>query len=170
MDSTSLPKIGLGAHDAGMIDTDRLTLTKPTLADFDASYAMSSDAAVAEFIGGKPASREDAWNKLLRNIGHWASYGYGIFTVREKARGAFVGEVGLAHFSRSLGEAFDPFPEAAWVLATSAHGKGYATEAVAAAHIWIDRHQKPQRTVCLIHPDNRASIRVAEKLGYAGFG
>lgn len=74
-----------------MIDTDRLTLNKPTLADFDDSYAMSSDAAVAAFIGGKPASREDAWSKLLRNIGHWASFGYGIFTVREKAGGTFVG-------------------------------------------------------------------------------
>lgn len=99
-----------------MIHSERLTLTKPTLADFDESYAMSSAAVVAEFIGGKPASREDAWNKLLRNIGHWASYGYGIFTVWEKAGAAFVGEVGLAHFSRGLGETFDPFPEAAWVL------------------------------------------------------
>lgn len=153
-----------------MIDTERLSLTKPTLADFDDAYAMSSDAEVAEFIGGKPASREDAWNKLLRNIGHWASYGYGIFTVREKASGVFVGEVGFAHFSRGLGETFDPFPEAAWVLATSAHGKGYATEAVAGTHTWMDRHQNPQCTVCIIHPDNQASIRVAEKLGYVGFG
>lgn len=125
---------------------------------------------MAEFIGGKPASREDAWNKFLRNVGHWTAYGYGIFTVREKSGGVFVGEVGLAHFSRGLGDTFDPFPEAAWVLATSAHGKGYATEAVAAAHAWMDQSRKPQRTVCIIHPDNRASIRVAEKLGYAGFG
>lgn len=95
-----------------MIDTERLTLTKPSLVDFNESYAMSSDAAVAEFIGGKPATKEDAWNKLLRNIGHWTTFGYGIFTVREKVGGGFVGEVGLAHFSRGLGEAFDPFPEA----------------------------------------------------------
>jgi RimJ/RimL family protein N-acetyltransferase len=153
-----------------MLDTDRLTLTLPTLADFDDSYAMYSDAAVAEFIGGKPASREDAWNKLLRNIGHWAAYRYGIFTVREKVGGAFVGEVGLAHFSRGFGDAFDPFPEAAWALATRAHGKGYATEAVTAAHSWMDRNHKLQRSVCIIHPDNRASIRVAQKLGYARFG
>lgn len=153
-----------------MIDTQRLALTKPTLADFDETYAMRSDAAVAEFIGGKPSSREDAWNKLLRNIGHWASFGYGLFVVREKAGGAFVGEVGLAHFSRGLGETFDPFPEAAWVLAGAAQGKGYATEAMIAAHAWIDQTQKPPRTVCIIHPNNRPSVRVAEKLGYRGFG
>jgi RimJ/RimL family protein N-acetyltransferase len=130
---------------------------------------MSSDAAVTEFIGGKPASREDAWNKLLRNIGHWKSFGYGIFTVRDR-EGKFVGEVGLAHFSRGLGESFDPFPEAAWVLATSGHGKGYGTEAVMAAHDWMARSHRPARTVCIIHPDNAGSLRLAAKLGYVSFG
>jgi RimJ/RimL family protein N-acetyltransferase len=157
-------------HAEGMIDTSRLTLSKPILADFDDSYAMGSDPAVVEYIGGKPASREDTWTKLLRNIGHWTSFGYGIFTVREKNGGRFIGEVGLAHFARGLGESFDPFPEAAWVLTRSAHGKGYATEAIVAAHAWMDQTYGFQRSVCIVHPDNGGSVRVAEKLGYAGFG
>lgn len=77
-----------------MIETGRLILTEPSLADFDESYAMNSDAAVTEVIGGKPARREDAWNKLLRNIGHWKAFGFGIFTVREKKSRGYVGEVG----------------------------------------------------------------------------
>lgn len=153
-----------------MIETERLTLAPPTLADFDDSYAMSRDPTVVRYIGGKPASREDAWNKLLRNIGHWDAFGYGIFTVRDRSGNAFVGEVGLAHFSRGLGEAFDPFPEAAWVVTARSHGKGYATEAVAAAHEWMTLTQRPARTVCLIHPENAPSLRVAEKLGYTSFG
>ena len=158
-----------GGYVVVMIETERLKLTEPTLADFDHSYAMRSDASVMHFIGGKPASREDVWNKLLRNVGHWASYGFGVFTVREKS-GAFVGEVGLAHFCRGLGEAFDAYPEAAWVLTSGAHGKGYATEAVAAAHAWMDQTWTPGQTVCIIGPANKASIRVAEKLGYVSFG
>jgi RimJ/RimL family protein N-acetyltransferase len=153
-----------------MIETGRLTLTEPTLTDFDESYAMGSDAAVTEFIGGTPASREDAWNKLLRNIGHWKTFGFGIFTVRKKENDGFLGEIGLAHFARGLGEYFDPFPEAAWVLATRGHGKGYATEAVSAVHDWMTRTHRPARTVCIIHPDNAASLRVAAKLGYVSFG
>jgi RimJ/RimL family protein N-acetyltransferase len=153
-----------------MIDTPRLVLARPTLADLAESVAMSGDPAVATFLGGTPASREEAWNKLLRNIGHWTAFGYGMFTVRERDGGAFVGEVGLAHFCRGFGEDFDPFPEAAWVLAPSAHGKGYATEAVTAAHDWLLREHAPRRTVCLIHPDNHASRRVAAKLGYIPFG
>lgn len=153
-----------------MIETDRLILTEPSLADFDESYAMSSDAAVTKFIGGKPASREDAWNMLLRNIGHWNAFGFGIFTVREKDGSGYVGEVGLAHFTRGLGESFDPFPEAAWVLAPRGQGKGYATEAASSAHDWMTRTHRPARTACIIHPDNHASLRVAAKLGYTCFG
>ena len=131
---------------------------------------MSSDAAVSEYIGGKPASREDAWNKLLRNVGHWDTFGYGIFTVREKDGDRFVGEVGLAHFVRGLGANFDAFPEAAWVLASQGHGNGYATEALVAVHDWLLQTRQSSRTVCIIHPDNTRSLRVAAKLGYISFG
>jgi RimJ/RimL family protein N-acetyltransferase len=156
-------------HGEPVIETERLLLARPTLADFDDSHAMLSDADVMAFIGSKPMSREDAWNKLLRNIGHWTAFGYGIFTVRERAGGRFVGEVGIAHFARGFGPSFDPVPEAAWILAAQGHGKGYATEAVQAAHAWMAGAQGAERTVCLIHPDNQPSRRVAEKLGYRRF-
>jgi RimJ/RimL family protein N-acetyltransferase len=161
---------GTLAHGEPVIETERLLLARPTLADFEDSNAMLSDADVMALIGGKPVSREDAWNKLLRNIGHWTAFGYGIFTVREKDGGRFVGEVGIAHFARGFGEAFDPFPEGAWILAGQGHGKGYATEAVQAAHAWMAEVHGTERTVCLIHPDNQPSRRVAEKLGYRRFG
>jgi RimJ/RimL family protein N-acetyltransferase len=153
-----------------MIETQRLILSLPSLADFDDSYSMASDPEIIQFIGGKLSTREDAWTKLLRNIGHWNSFGYGIFTAREKVSGVFVGEVGLAHFARDLGDAFDPYPEAAWVLAKRGHGKGYATEAVRAAHDWMIRQTGTKRTVCIIHPNNAASLRIAEKMRYRSFG
>jgi RimJ/RimL family protein N-acetyltransferase len=68
-----------------------------------------------------------------------------------------------------LGTHFDPFPEAAWVLAKAAHGKGYATEAVQAAHDWFFAQRAMSRTVCIISPENLASVRVAERLGYRAF-
>ncbi len=57
-------------------------------------------------------------------------------------------------------------PELGWVLAAHAHGKGLATEAAAAALHWADEHLSHSRTVCMIAPENTASIRVAEKCGY----
>ncbi|HEX8419107.1 MAG TPA: GNAT family N-acetyltransferase [Sphingomonas sp.] len=153
-----------------MIETDRLVLSRPTLADLDDSVAMTGEAAVMAFIGGKPLTREEAWNKLLRNIGHWDAFDYGLFTVRERVGGNFVGEIGLAHFARGFGDAFDPFPEGAWILARAGHGHGYASEAVTAAHDWMARTHDAARTVCIIDPANTASMRVAVKLGYVPFG
>ena len=52
--------------------------------------------------------------------------------------------------------------------ATEAHNYHlpYATEAVAAAQAWGDAHVGGARTVCLIHPDNQPSLRIAEKFGF----
>jgi len=55
------------------------------------------------------------------------------------------------------------------VLATWAHGQGYAGEAVAAALAWGDAWFKGPRTVCMIDPDNAASLRVAARAGYAEY-
>jgi len=61
---------------------------------------------------------------------------------------------------------FAAFRRWGWVLTSAHHGKGYATEGVRAALAWADEHLRTERTVCLINPDNAASIRVAEKAGY----
>ena len=42
-------------------------------------------------------------------------------------------------------------------------------EAVRAAVAWGDVRFEPARTVCLIDPENLASIRVAQKCGYVEF-
>ncbi len=57
-------------------------------------------------------------------------------------------------------------PELGWVLMSQAQGKGYATEGLRAAQAWGDAHFGLLRTVCIIHRDNLASLRVAEKLSY----
>jgi len=154
---------------AVMIETERLLLRPPVLDDFEGSYALLSDPAVMSFIGG-PLSREESWHRLLRYAGHWSLLGYGLFVIIEKASGRLLGQTGLADFHRGLGEVFDPYPEAAWITATAAHGRGIAAEAVGAAHAWFDANRPQTRTVCIINPDNTASVRLAGKLGYAPFG
>ena len=57
-------------------------------------------------------------------------------------------------------------PEIGWVMSPAAHGKGYASEAVAAALAWGDANFEEPRTVCIIAPGNAASLRVAEKNGF----
>jgi RimJ/RimL family protein N-acetyltransferase len=148
------------------LDTARLTLRGHGLQDFAESAAMWGDAEVTRYIGGRPFTEEEVWARLLRYVGHWAVLGFGYWVVREKATGTFVGEVGFADYRRDITPPFDDAPETGWVLAPSAHGQGYATEAVNAALAWGDAHFGARRTVCLIDVDNVASMRVAEKCGY----
>jgi RimJ/RimL family protein N-acetyltransferase len=150
-----------------MIETDRLILRPHRLEDFEPMAAMFAEPAAMRFLtGGKPTPREEVWNRLLRYVGHWAVFGFGLFAIHERNGGRFLGETGFADFHRELGSDFDPFPEAAWVMAGAAHGKGYATEAAEAAHRWLEMRNGPARTVCIIRSDHHRSIRVAERLGY----
>lgn len=92
--------------------------------------------------------------------------GFGFWALEEKATGVFLGELGFADLKRDMQPSFGDAPEAGWVLTTASHGKGYATEALRAATAWSDESLQAPRTVCMIHPDNAPSIRVAEKCGY----
>jgi len=158
------------------LDTARLNLRGHTLADVAECTAMWADPAVTRHIVGRPLSEEEAWARVLRYAGLWALLGFGYWVVREQASGRFVGEVGLADFRRVLTPPLGGAPEVGWALATWAHGRGFATEAVRAALAWSDaRHAEarladprlgPGRTVCLIDPENLASVRVAEKCGF----
>jgi len=148
------------------IDTERLTLRGHQLEDFADLRAMWSDPAVTGAIPVQPFSEEEIWTRLLRYVGHWSLLGFGYWAVREKTSGRFVGDVGFADYKRAVDPPFDGAPEIGWVLAAWSHGRGYATEAARAVIDWGTQHFGPVRTVCLIHPSNIGSIRVAEKLGY----
>ncbi len=149
--------------------TNRLTLRAHGVADFDSSLALWSDPEVVRFIGGKTATAEEVWARLLRYSGHWALLGFGFWTIHEAATGAFVGEAGLADFRRAITPPLGPDPEAGWVLAPQAHGRGYAREAVSAILGWADETLQAARTTCIIDPLNAPSLKLADKLGYRAF-
>jgi len=149
-----------------ILETTRLKLRGHRLNDFAHCAAMWADPAVTRYIGGQPLSEEESWTKFLRYAGHWALLGFGYWAIEEKATGNFVGELGFADYKRDLQPSLNGAPEIGWVLASVAHGKGFATEAVRAAVAWGDAHFQGERTACIIAPENLASIRVAAKCGY----
>jgi RimJ/RimL family protein N-acetyltransferase len=151
------------------LDTERLTLRGHCPEDFSECLAMWADPQVTRYIGGRPQSREEVWTKLLRYVGHWAVQGFGFWVVRERDSGRLVGEVGVGDFKRDLEPPLAD-PEVGWVLARWAHGQGFATEAVRAVLEFSAAALGPRRLVCLIDPENLASIRVASKCGFVACG
>ena len=149
-----------------VLETARLRLRGHRRDDLAAGLALWSDPVVVRSIGGTSATGEAVWSRLLRYRGLWALLGYGYWAIEERAGGGFVGELGFADFRRTIEPSIDGIPELGWALDSRVHGRGYATEAVRAALRWADIHLEIGRTVCIIAPDNVASLRVAHKGGY----
>jgi RimJ/RimL family protein N-acetyltransferase len=151
----------LGTPVAPSIETPRLILRGWRPEDVAPYAAMMADAETARFITrkGLPYSEAQTWGEIAWLIGHWQLLGHGLFVVEERATGAFLGRVG------SLQPPGYPGFEIAWALAPAARGRGYAEEAARAAIGWSLERFAPDRIVSLIHPDNRASQRLATRLG-----
>ncbi len=73
--------------------------------------------------------------------------------------GEFAGLIGFA-----APEGWPGF-ELSWILARRWWGNGYATEGARAALAHAFTTLGQDRVISLIHPENRASIRVAERIG-----
>lgn len=155
---------------APRIETERLVLRAHGREDLAAVQATWSDPAVVRFIGGRPCAEDEAWTRLLRYVGHWPLLGYGFWRISDRATDGYLGDVGFFDGRRELGARFDAAPEAGWTLASAAHGRGLASEALTAALAWGDAHLPADRTVCMIHPENAPSLRMAERFGYREFG
>ncbi len=151
-----------------VIETERLRLRRHRPGDLEERIAITGDPEFMRFVGGA-YDRQENWARILRYVGHWTLFGYGLLAVEERGSGRYVGDVGLAHFERGLGSDFDDAPEAAWMIAAWAGGRGYACEGMAAAIDWHQRRFGSTRQVCIVDPVNAGSLRVAQKLGFRTF-
>jgi len=154
-------------HCAATLETDRLVLRPPQQADFNDIYAMWSDLTVVRHVTGNAFTKEEAWARLLRSAGHWAMMGFGYWVVSEKHSGKFIGEVGFGQYKRGIDPAFDEAPEIGWMLTSESQGQGYATEAVRSALQWADTRWPEVAIVCIISPENAASLALARKFLFA---
>ncbi|MEM1046608.1 MAG: GNAT family N-acetyltransferase [Pseudomonadota bacterium] len=155
---------------APVLTTERLVLRGHRVEDFEESAALWADPVVVHYISGRPSSAEETWSRLLRYVGHWHLLGFGYWVATDRQTGAFIGEVGFADYKRDITPDLAGRPEAGWVLRTSAHGRGLATEAVRAMLEWADAVLKAPASVAIFNPEHSASIRVAEKVGYSAIG
>jgi RimJ/RimL family protein N-acetyltransferase len=92
--------------------------------------------------------------------------GFGFWAIEQKATGRFIGEAGFHEIRRDMEPSIEGTLEAGWGFVTDAHGKGYATEAVAGVLAWGEANHRSKPVTCIIDPGHALSIRVAQKLGF----
>ena len=146
--------------------TERLLLRAHSSEDYEALHATWAHPEVYRFITGKPSTREQSWQRLLRYAGMWPLLGYGYWAVTDRNTGAFIGETGFCDFHRDCDPPLGSIPEMGWVIAPQWHGKGYGGEAVSAALNWADSVLKPERICCIVSPENAASVAIAKGAGF----
>jgi RimJ/RimL family protein N-acetyltransferase len=143
------------------LETERLLLRPFRRSDIDDYAALNADPEVLHYLGGgmEPWDRGRSSRHMAFIIGHWQVWGSGTWALEHRESGGFIGMVG---FSEPEGW---PGFELAWTLAHRYWGHGYATEAAQEALAYAFTTLKRDRVISLIHPENRASIRVAERIG-----
>lgn len=141
-------------------ETLRLRLRELVPQDLDFVATMLAHPDVNRYYERR-FDRADAQVWLERQLARYARNGHGLWLVEERDTGHPVGQVGLA-MQDVEGERH---PEIGWLLHRPFWGRGYATEAGAAARdLAFTRWQYPY-VISLIRPVNIPSRRVAERLG-----
>lgn len=142
------------------IATERLLLRPFVMADFEAYAAMLADPKVMRFIGhGRPISRDLAWLNLAQLLGHWSLTGFGLYAVALLDTNELIGRVGL------YSPEGWPGLELGWCLRRQYWGRGMAHEAAKQVKICATEYYADEALISLIHPDNKRSVALAEKLG-----
>jgi len=143
-----------------ILETERLILRMFREDDAAAYARICADAEVMRYIGeGRALSVLEAWRQMAYIVGHWQLRGYGHWAVEEKSSGRLMGRIGF------FNPAGWPGFELGWTLGREFWGKGYATEGARRAPKYAFEEMDRDHVISLIQPDNKASIKVAERLG-----
>ena len=149
-------------HQTKVLETRRLLLRHNTLDDVDDLFALYCDSEVTQYIPDAPKSYEETKEELewIINVS-CGQYGFGLWATICKETDAFIGRCGL--IPRTIEEREEV--EVAFALARKYWGQGLGTEAAHAIVHYAFEHLHLPRLICLVLPENQASIQVARKIG-----
>jgi RimJ/RimL family protein N-acetyltransferase len=145
------------------IGTERLIMRPFREDDVDAYTAMLQTPEVrASLHLPDDIGREQAFSQMCGWLGQWELRGTGQWALQERTTGVFVGRAG-SHWPERVDW---PGIEIGWTLHPEHWGKGYATEAGAAAVQYVFAHHVVDEIYSMILPENAASRAVAKRLGF----
>src|SRR5215469_17336560 len=143
------------------IETDRLILRPFELSDAQAAFGWFGDPVVMRFTPtGHDKSIEETKTRLVAFVDHQQAHGFSKWLVLDRDSGVAIGDSGLLVLQDygwiDLGFRF---VQQYW-------GRGLATETASA---WVRAafdEFRLNRLGAFVHPENVASIRVLEKVGF----
>jgi RimJ/RimL family protein N-acetyltransferase len=140
-------------------ESARLIYREMSPDDLDDMALLLGDPEVMTYYP-RPKTRDEAAYWIEWNRGLYRTHGYGLWLLITPD-GRFVGDCGLTP------QVVDGVTEleVGYHVLPALQGRGYATEAAAASRDFARTVLGATRLIAIIHPENRPSQRVAEKIG-----
>ncbi len=144
------------------IETERLILRSFNIEDLDAFSTICADPQVMRYIGNGQALDKEAVKQLILLImSNYEKQGFGLLAITLKENNKLLGFCGLIQQIVD-GESYT---ELGYRLDRAFWGMGIATEAANAVKEYAFSQLNINYLISIIHVDNLASKRVAEKVG-----
>ena len=143
-----------------IMETERLIIRRITRKDMDALLAIMGKPEVM-YAWEHGFTKKDVRKWINRQLTRYRKDGFGYYAIILKESGTLIGQAGLMKSTINGNEAV----ELGYILDNTYWNNGYGIEA---AHACLEYafYELDMKTVCCsIRPENKASIRVAEKLG-----
>lgn len=144
-----------------ILTTDRCLVRETRAEDLDALYEIYAEPSVTRYTEGlypERAQEEAYLQDYTENMYYF--YNYGVWTICDKTTGQVIGRAGFSNR-----EGYED-PELGFVIGVPWQRQGYATEVCKALLEYGKEELGFERVQMLVMPENRVSLRLAEKLGF----
>lgn len=145
-----------------VLESSRLLFRRQQPDDLNHLWELYCDPQVVKYIPDAPRSYLEAKEEL-----EWFTNGHpehpelGLWATIHKESGNFIGRCGL--LPMTIDGQYEV--EVAYLIDKAYWGQGLGTEAAGAIRDYGFERLRLTRLICLVDPENLASIRVAEKIG-----
>jgi RimJ/RimL family protein N-acetyltransferase len=143
-----------------ILKTKRLELVPLRPEHAHGLWDVYADPEVARYVGGDSLTAASARDQASWFAQVWAERGYGQSAVICRQTGQMIGRIGLSFWPE-----WDEI-ELGYVLCRESQGKGLAQEGAQAWIEWANANLAVDHLIAVIHPDNTASARLAQRLGF----
>lgn len=145
-----------------LLQTERLRLRRFKAADVDDLHAAFGDARAMRYWSSPPFETRTETARLVRIMAKAdAPQSWQPWAIARRRDDRCIGMINYHHR-----EAANRRLELGWILAPRHQGRGYAREATAAVIRYCFDQLDTHRIEAMIVPENAASIRLAEALGF----
>ncbi|WP_394747626.1 GNAT family N-acetyltransferase [Spongiimicrobium salis] len=143
------------------LETDRLLLREFEITDSYFILSLLNTPGWLEFIGDRGVKTVLDAKKYLETgpLYSYREHGYGLWALQLKHNGKCIGMCGLLKRSRFK------YADIGFAILPNFAGKGYGFEAASATMTYATQVLNIPRIIAITKPENKASIKLLQKLG-----